>query len=122
GIHDARDGGFLRLSAEQSQQSLTVVLRDYAPNKGNNLPKPQAVLHGVSPVVSAGAAGMALSIRRIEPQRTAGGYRNGPRHGGSGAARHNADPRRPLSGQGGRPRRHLQDRSVGERRWANSRA
>jgi len=60
------DGGFLQLSAEQSQQSLTVVFRDYDPNKSKNLPKPQAVLYGVSPVVSAGAAGMALSIRRID--------------------------------------------------------
>ncbi len=60
------DGGFLQLSAEQSQQSLTVVFRDYDPNKSRNLPKPQAVLYGVSPVVSAGAAGMALSIRRID--------------------------------------------------------
>jgi hypothetical protein len=60
------DGGSLQLSAEQSQQSLTVVFRDYDPNKGKNLPKPQAILYGVSPLVSLGAAGSALSIRRID--------------------------------------------------------
>ncbi len=60
------DGGFLQLSSEQSQQSLTVVFRDFDANKDKNLPKPQARLYGLSPVVSVGAAGAALTIQRID--------------------------------------------------------
>ena len=50
----------------QSQQSLTVVFRDFDPNKDKNLPKPQSRLYGVSPLVSLGAAGSALTIHRID--------------------------------------------------------
>lgn len=62
----ACDGGALQLTSAQSQQSLTVVFRDFDPNKNKNLPKPEMVLYGTSPVVSIGAAGTALHIRRID--------------------------------------------------------
>ena len=60
------DGGSLQLSPDQSQQSLTVVFRDFDPSKNKNLPKPQTVVYGTSPVVSVGAAGAALNIKRID--------------------------------------------------------
>jgi hypothetical protein len=60
------DGGSLQLTSEQSQQSLTVVFRDFDPTKNKNLPKPQKILYGTSPVVSIGAAGAALTIKRLD--------------------------------------------------------
>jgi hypothetical protein len=60
------DGGSLQLSPDQSQQSLTVVFRDFDPSKNKNLPKPQTVIYGTSPVVSVGAAGAAIDIKRID--------------------------------------------------------
>ena len=60
------DGGSLQLSSEQSQQSLTVVFREFDPNKDKNLPKPKTVVYSTSPVVSVGAPGAALNIMRID--------------------------------------------------------
>jgi len=60
------DGGLLQLSSDQSQQSLTVVFRDFDANKDKNLPNPQSRLYSVSPVVSVGAAGATLTIQRID--------------------------------------------------------
>ncbi len=62
----ACDGGSLQLSSEQSQQSLAVVFRDFDATKNKNLPKPQTVLYGTTPVVSVGTAGAALTIKRLD--------------------------------------------------------
>ena len=61
----ACDGGAFQLTAEQSQQSTAIVFRTYDPNKDKHFPKPQAIVYGVSPVVSVGKPG-TLEIRRID--------------------------------------------------------
>lgn len=62
----ACDGGSFQLTAEQSQQSMVVVFRDYDANRDRGFPKPKAILYGVSPVVSLAKPGGTMEIHRID--------------------------------------------------------
>ncbi len=61
----ACDGGALQLGDEAKQQSAVVVFRE-GPTLSKDLPKPQVVLYGISPVVKLAKAGAELEIRRLD--------------------------------------------------------
>jgi hypothetical protein len=61
----ACDGGALQLGDQAQQQSAVVVFRE-GPTQSKDLPKPQVVLYGVSPVVKLDKAGAELEIKRLD--------------------------------------------------------
>ncbi len=63
----ACDGGRMELAAEQAKQSATSVFRDPAAGRPRRatLPRPQFVLHGLSPVVELKGGG-ALLLERLD--------------------------------------------------------